>query len=164
MAASSNLHAAAEALAKAALEEGQVAALAELKRGAAASQATSDKLDTLINLAEIQTLQSAIKLLNTLDPAKQSSLYGIHTFVYSLAGQDRVSTYLVGEILARAFMCRTSMRLGGGAYYIGTADAKGEAAFNAKLSEIIQLLTGTKPRIVKEMQADKVEQWVIYRK
>ena len=52
---------------------------------------------------------------------------------------------MVGEILARGFMCGTGLRLTGGTYYIGTADAKGEAAFNAKLSEIIQLLTGTKP-------------------
>ena len=162
MAASSNLHAAVEALTKAALEEGQVAALAELKRGAAASQATSDKLNTLINLAEIQTLQSAIQLLNTLDPANKSSLYNIHIFEYSLSGQSKTSTYLVGEILARSFMCDTGMRLKNGAH-IGTADADGEEAFRKKLSENIQLLTGTKPRIVKKAFND-FEEWVVYRK
>ena len=173
MAASPNLHAAVEALTKAALEEGQVVsietskvALAELKRVAAASQATSDKLDTLINLAEIQTLQSAIQLLNTSDSSNKSSLYHVHIFEYSEPGQNKTtktSAYFVGDILARAFMCGAGMRLAS-AYYIGTEDAKGEAAFRAKLSENIQILTGTKPRIVKKMTADKVEEWVVYRK
>ena len=172
MAASSNLHAAVEALTKAALEEGQVVsietsklALAELKRGAAASQATSDKLDTLINLAEIQTLQSAIQLLNSFDSANKSPLYSVHIFAYSKPKQqDMESTWLVGDILARSFMCDMGMRLGpNGYYYIGTADAKGEAAFRARLSENIQILTGTKPRFVQK-KFDDVEEWVIYRK
>ena len=75
MAASSNLHAVVEALTKAALEEGQVvsietskAAMVELKRGAAASQAASDKLDTLIGLAEIQTLQSYVIIISEQQP------------------------------------------------------------------------------------------------
>ena len=166
--------------------------LAEQKRGAAASQATlsaliskvdtlSSKLDTLLSntvalshskqdsliiLARTQTLQWAIQSITDGKVLVSENFdYNFppqydQTSEYDCRPSQKKSSTLVIEILT--YFLRSQGMWISNDYYVASNDEAGREALRAKLSNQIHTLTGSKPRLAKEMNG-KVEQWAIYR-